>query len=95
MKVKMKKSNIMNETIKLKPVFKPSALKVAMGYRGISQTKLCKNIEGLSQPNLSKFLNGYYGVISEEKLKDIMKFLNFPFEFLYNEFNEIKMSHYL
>jgi hypothetical protein len=60
------------DVIKLCSEIKPSALKVAMGYRGISQTELCKNIKGLSQPNLSKFLKGYHGVLSEEKLKQII-----------------------
>jgi transcriptional regulator with XRE-family HTH domain len=80
------------EVIKLCSEIKPSALKVAMGYRGISQTELCKNINGLSQPNLSKFLKGYHGVLSEEKLKEIMTYLNFPFAFLYREFRELKTS---
>lgn len=75
--------------IKLTSEIKPSALIVAMNYRGISQTELCKNIKGLSQPNLSKFLKGYFGCVSNEKLKEIMEFLNFPFEFLYNEFKQL------
>ena len=82
----------MGEVIKLGSEIKPSALKVVMGYRGISQPELCKNISGLSQPNLSKFLKGYHGVLSEEKLKDIMTYLDFPFAFLYNEFRELKTS---
>jgi hypothetical protein len=77
---------------KLQSEIKPSALKVAMGYRGVSQSKLCKNINGLSQPNLSKFLKGYFGCISEAKLKEIMIYLNFPYEFLYHEFKEQKTS---
>lgn len=76
--------------IKLKSDINPIALKTAMGYRGISQIKLCKNIRGLSQPNLSKFLKGYYGCLSEDKLKDIMTFLNWPFEFLSTDIKEIK-----
>ena len=79
--------------IKLTSEIKPSALKVAMGYRGINQTKLCKEIKGLSQPNLSKFLNGYHACLSEEKLKIIMDFLNFPFDFLYNDFPPLQTSH--
>lgn len=76
----------MTESIKvisLNQKYNPKCLKLAMGYRGISQTKLCKNINGLSQPNLSKFLKGYVNVISDEKLKEIMKYLNWPFDFLY------------
>jgi len=76
--------------IKLKSDINPIALKTAMGYRGITQSKLCKNIKGLSQPNLSKFLKGYYGCLSEDKLKDIMTFLNWPFEFLFKDIKEIK-----
>lgn len=82
----------MCSVIKLQGKIKPSALKVAIGYRGISQTKLCKNVKGLSQSNLSKFLNGYYGCLSEEKLKQIMEYLEFPFEFLYKEFKPFKSS---
>jgi len=88
--VKIKK---MENVFYLKSEIKPSALKVAMGYRGVSQTKLCKSVGGLSQPNLSKFLKGYYGCISEYKLKDIMLFLNFPFEFLYKDFPPIQTSN--
>lgn len=51
--------------IKLKSEINTDALKIAMGYRGVYQSKLCKNIKGLSQPNLSKFLKGYFGCISE------------------------------
>lgn len=69
--------------IQLKSEINPVALKIAMGYRGISQIKLCKDIKGLSQPNLSKFLKGYFRCVSEEKLKKIMKYLDFPFEFLF------------
>jgi len=81
------------DVIKLKSDIKPSALKVAMGYRGITQTELCKNINGLSQPNLSKFLKGYYGCLSDEKLKEIMEYLKFPFEFLYNDFPPLQTSN--
>jgi transcriptional regulator with XRE-family HTH domain len=73
--------------IKLKSDINPNALEVAMGYRGVSQTKLCRDIKGLSQPNLSKFLKRYYATISEEKLKEIMKYLDFPFDFLYKNFD--------
>jgi len=76
--------------IKLKSEINPDALKVAMGYRGISQIKLCKDIKGISQPNLSKFLKGYFGCLSEEKLKIIMVYLDFPFEFLY-KYKDIKL----
>ena len=77
--------------IKLKSDINPDALKVAMGYRGITQSKLCKEVKGISQPNLSKFLNGYFGCLSEEKLKIIMEYLEFPFEFLYKYRNNITL----
>ena len=70
----------------------PSALKIAMGYRGIRQTELCKNIKGLSQSNLSKFLKGNKNTISDVNLKKIMIFLGFPFDFIYKEFKPIKTS---
>lgn len=78
---------------KLTSNIQPSALKVVMGYRGVSQTKLCKDIKGLSQPNLSRFLSGFWGCISEDKLKEIMIYLNFPYEFLYREFRPLKTSN--
>ncbi len=67
------------------------SLKFAMDYRGISQTVLCRNIEGVSQSNLSMFLNGYYGCLSKDKLKQIMNYLNFPFEFLYRQVKQVKI----
>jgi len=85
---------MMTQIIKLQNPNKtqPSALRVAMGYRGINQTELCKNVKGVSQSNLSKYLKGYYGCLSESKLKEIMIFLEFPFEFLYNEFKPLVTS---
>lgn len=83
------------ELIKLTSLIKPSALNVAMGYRCINKTELCKNIKGLSQPNLSKFLKGYHACLSEDKLKEIMIYLDFPFEFLYNDFKPLKTSNNL
>lgn len=76
--------------IKLKSDINPDALKLAMQYRGITQSKLCKEVKGISQPNLSKFLKGYFGCLSEEKLKLIMVYLNFPFDFIY-KYKEIKL----
>lgn len=75
------------KTIHIKPEINPSQLVIARQYRGYSQTELCKHIKGLSQPNLSKFEKGYWGCISEEKLSEIMIFLNFPYEFLYRKIN--------
>lgn len=69
-----------------------SALKVCMGYRGYNQSELSKKFKGLSQPALSRFLKGEINVISEEKLKDIMIFLDFPFQFLHKEFKPLKTS---
>lgn len=71
----------------------PSALIVAMNYRGYNQSKLSKNFKGLSQPALSRFLKGERNVISEEKLKEIIIFLDFPFQFLYKEFKPLKTSY--
>ena len=87
------KNKAIDGVIKMTSEIKPSALKVAMGYRGVSQTELRKNIKGLSQSNVSRFLKGYYGAISEMKLKEIMQYLNFPFEFLYNDFPPLQTSN--
>lgn len=66
------------------------SLVTAMGYRGVSQSKLCKNIKGLSQPNLSKFIKGNRNVLSNHKLKEIMIYLDFPFDFLYKDIKKVK-----
>lgn len=56
-------------------------LKFTREYRGFSQHELCLKVEGLSQPNLSKFEKGFDG-ISEDKLIKIMKVLNWNYEWL-------------
>lgn len=58
-------------------------LKFAREYRGYSQTNLCKEIEGLSQPNLSMFEKGFEEKISMHKLKEVMLLLEWPFNWLY------------
>lgn len=78
------------KTIMIHPTVNPFALETAMGYRSYSQSKLCKEIEGLSQPNLSKFLKGRIGILSIDKLKEIMILLEFPFEFLYKDIKPVK-----
>ena len=57
-------------------------LRLARGYRGYNQRELAENIKGLSQANLSKFEHGFKGQISDEKLKEVMSFLNWPVEWL-------------
>ncbi|EAQ47915.1 helix-turn-helix domain-containing protein [Leeuwenhoekiella blandensis] len=52
----------------------------AREYRGYSQTELAKNIDGLSQSNLSKFEKGI-NVLSDDILMKIIKFLDFPLGF--------------
>ena len=79
--------------VKLKQDIYPSALKVAREYRGYTQTELCKEIKGLSQPNLSMFEKGDLSRISRDKLKEIIEFLEFPFSFLSQEFKPLKTSH--
>ena len=57
-------------------------LKFARQYRGYSQTSLCKQIPGLSQPNLSKFEKGVEGAISQDVLKAAMEHLEWPMAWL-------------
>ena len=57
-------------------------LTFARSYRQLSQAKLCEEVKGLSQSNLSKFENGFNDKISDVKLKEIMEYLNFPFDWL-------------
>lgn len=78
--------------IMLHPTVKPFALQTVMGYRGFSQSKLCKEVSGLSQPNLSRFLKGYINSLSIEKLKEIMLYLDWPFDFLYKDIKPVKTS---
>ena len=56
-------------------------LKLAREYRGYTQRKLCKEVEGLSQSNLSNFEGGLK-TISQDTLFKVMEVLNFPIEWL-------------
>ena len=56
-------------------------LKFVREYRQVTQQELCKQITGLSQSNLSRFEKGLVQ-ISEDKKQEIMKYLEWPFEFL-------------
>lgn len=80
------------KTAILYPTVNPFALKTVMGYRGFSQSKLCKEVEGLSQPNLSRFLKGHINSLSIDKLKEIMSFLYWPFDFLFKDIKPVKSS---
>lgn len=57
-------------------------LKFAREYRGYTQSKLCKEIEGLSQSNLSKYEKGFTGMLKDDKIEEIIKYLDFPIRFL-------------
>lgn len=71
-----------------------SQLTFAREYRGYSQTDLSSMIEGLSQPNLSKFEKGFE-TLSNELIEKIMYRLDFPVEFLSkNISNESNTAHY-
>ena len=60
---------------------KHNQLTFAREYRGITQTELSKMVDGLSQPNLSKFEKGI-NTLSDDLLHKIMDVLSFPYEFL-------------
>lgn len=77
----------------LKQYAQPSALRVAMKYRGITQAKLSNNVGGISQASISNFLNGKIFAIPEDKLKEIMLYLDFPYDFLYIEFKPLITSN--
>ena len=69
-------------------------LSFARIYRGYSQTELASMIEGLSQPNLSKFEKGLNS-LSDELLLKIIDYLDFPYEFLSkNISNDAGLAHY-
>lgn len=79
------------DIIKLKGKYNHQQLTTARRYRGYSQSYVCKHIDGLSQPNLSKFEQGYHGCISDDLLILIMKFLEFPLEWMYQDCKEVKI----
>jgi len=66
-------------------------LKLVRIYRGYTQTELAKNIKGLSQSNLSRF-EKFGDNISDEKLIEIMRFLEWPFKFLDVKMGNIEFS---
>jgi len=76
--------------IKLKSEINPFALETAMHYRGVSIGKLCKDMN-ISKFDLLDFFKGYYAVIPEQKLREVMKYLDFPFEFLHSNIKPIKI----
>jgi len=66
----------------------------AREYRGFSQTDLSLHVDGLSQPNLSKFEKGL-STMSMDLLKKVMDYLEFPFDFLSrNISNESETAHF-
>lgn len=61
---------------------KGKQLRFVREYRGYTQSELCKEIKGLSQANLSKYENGFEGMLKDEKVEQIMKHMNWPISFL-------------
>jgi len=69
-------------------------LTFAREFRGYSQSDLSNAINGLSQPNLSKYEKGF-GFLSKEVQESIAKFLDFPIEFFELEIgNKIVNGNY-
>ena len=65
-----------------KSVNRGKQLRFVREYRKYSQARLCKEIKGLSQANLSKYENGFEGMLKEDKVAEIMKHLNWNIEWL-------------
>jgi len=66
----------------------------AREYRDYSQSDLAKKINGLYQPNLSKYEKGI-DVLTPEMILEIIKFLGFPKEWLFqNVSNMTENAHY-
>lgn len=65
-----------------KTINRGKQLKLAREYRGYAQIQLADKISGLTHGQLSKFEKGFENTISDEKLREIMGFLNWPFEWL-------------
>jgi len=70
----------------------PESLKLVMNYRECSVNKLVKNIDGLTIYSLKRFLKGYFAAIPEEKLREIMDYFEWPFEFLHKDIKPVKSS---
>lgn len=69
-------------------------LTFAREYRGLSQTYLASQINGLSQSNLSKYEKGFE-TISNEILHQVFDYLKFPVEFFEKKiFNDVDNAHY-
>lgn len=69
-------------------------LTFAREYRKLTQTALASKISGLSQSNLSKFEKGL-DTISDDLVKKIMDYLNFPHSFLNKKlYNESDTAHF-
>ena len=72
-------------------VNKGRQLRLAREYRQLSQGELCKQVSGLSQPNLSRYESGY-PTISDSKINQIMDILNFPLSWLDQHVGPLKTS---
>jgi len=66
-------------------------LKFVRTYRGITQSDLCKKVNGLSQENLSRFEAGF-NTISNEKVEIIMSVLDWPLSFLERKYPNYDFS---
>ena len=65
-----------------KSVNRGRQLRFVREYRGYTQSKLCEEIKGLSQANLSKYENGFEGMLKDDKVAEIMKYLNWTVSWL-------------
>jgi len=85
----------MCKVITLNTDYKPLnnyALETVMNYRGISSRNISRNLKNISESDINKFLKGNKRFLSYEDLQEIMKFLDWPFNFLYKEIKPIKSS---
>lgn len=63
-------------------------LRLSREYRGVSKAELVKNIDDVSLLYISNFEDGYNS-LSDEKIDEIMKYLNFPLSFLDKRHQEL------
>lgn len=80
------------ENINRESINRGRQIKFVRQYRGITQTGLCKKVKGLPQANLSKLEAGYINVVSDEKIKEIMIFFNWPLEFLDRKYSDFDFT---
>lgn len=75
------------KTIVLHPTLNPFAFYTVRTYRGLTKSQVSKKVAGVSVKDISSFENGDLTAISLDNLKEAMKVMDWPFDFLYSNIN--------